>query len=243
AENNGFGIDGINWKPAMMDLRVYDTVAGTGALAAVLSAIPFAVDYGARVINMSFTTDAAPRLQAAIQSATGVLFVASAGDNPKGGKPGRQLGTGPTNGVYPCVWDLPNLVCVTSSTKKNELALGANFGPPVHLAAPGRYIWSSAGTSCGNKSGTSFATPHVVGVAALLMCHFPNEAVDQIVVRLLKGQDFPALHGKTKTGMRLDACSALDGCQPQPKLGSREQPRCCPEGAQAEGEHARVTPR
>ncbi len=214
AEINGFGIDGINGKPAMMDLRVYDTMAETGSLDRLMSAISYAVDYGAQVINMSFTTDAASPLRAAIQNAKEVLFVTAAGDNPYGDKAGRQLGTGPTDiATYPCVWDLPNLVCVTSSTRNDDLAFGANFGVPVHLAAPGKEIWSSAGLSCGMKSGTSLAAPHVAGVAALLRSAFPNETVEQIVSRLLKGKAVPALHGKTKTGMRLDACSAL-GCPP-----------------------------
>ena len=62
-------------------------------------------------------------------------------------------------------------------------------------------------------SGTSMATPHVTGVAALVKAAHPSYSVEQLKNAILEGVDrLPSLNGKVATGGRLDACKAVGGC-------------------------------
>jgi subtilisin family serine protease len=230
---NSIGIVGINQSVSLMDLKVYETVAGTGALDAVLSAIPYAAGYGAHVINASWTTAGSPKLAEAIGRAAGVIVTTAAGDAPAtaSGAPaalGKELV--PPDTAFPCNWTLPslsptpvpNLICVTSSTRTDAKAATANYGAAVQIAAPGVEILSTQGDGTGEKSGTSFAAPYVAGVTALVRAHFPSLPTNQIVERVLSGDDLPTLSGVTRpkggapgTGSRLNACTAL-GCRSAP---------------------------
>jgi len=200
ADHSTSSVSGINWKASLMDLRVWDT--SPGALSGALSAIAFAADYEAKVVNVSFTTAASPDLEDAIKKNGGMIFVAAAGDKGIAVGPGHE-------GAFPCIWALPNLLCVTSSNRDDDWA-GDNYGQPVQLAAPGVDIASTFGRSCGQQSGTSLAVPQIVGVIALLWSRFPSESAETIVNRVLHGMPVKgALKGKTESDMRVDALCAL----------------------------------
>ena len=213
---NTTDVVGLNWSVSLMDLRVYDTVAAEGALDAILSAFRYAVANGAHVINLSVATAPSEALWSLIDDATDIVVIAAAGDE---GADGSEIG--PDHWVFPCSWAFDNLICVTSSTEEDKKANSANYGPFVHLAAPGVKILSTEGSSIGERTGTSFAAPYVTGVAALVRARFPSETASQIVARVLDGDDISSLDGKTKrgqglgTGRRLNACKAL-GCAAPP---------------------------
>ena len=208
---NQTGIVGINWHVSLMDLRIYDTVPGPGALNNLVSAVRYAIQNGAHVINLSVTTAHSWELLGLIQGAPNVIVVTAAGDGPSDGV---QL---PPATAYPCVWSLPNLICVTSSNETDQKPKTANFGMAIHIAAPGFNIRSTEGSATGSKSGTSFAVPYVTGVAALVKARFRTETTNQIIARVLSGDDVSTLAGMTKpggtpgTGRRLNACKALGG--------------------------------
>jgi subtilisin family serine protease len=133
---------------------------GTGYDSDVLRAIYYAVNNGAKVLNMSFDyTTYSPELARAIKYANskGVVSVASAGNQGK-----RTV-------VYPAA--LPGVVDVASTSNVDTQSSFTNYGaPPVWMAAPGEavmttYPWGTYAAGWG----TSFSTPLVAGTAAMML--------------------------------------------------------------------------
>ncbi len=154
--NNSIGIAGVAWGARLMALKILDS-AGNGTEADVASAIVYATDHGARVINLSLGGSFPMSMMADAVNyayAHGVTVVAA---------------TGNTNGpvLYPAAY--PNTIAVASVDSGNARSYFSNYGPEVDLAAPGSSIYSTGrGGGYLYLSGTSMATPHVSGVAALL---------------------------------------------------------------------------
>jgi len=212
--NDAIGIVGVAPTTQIMPLRVLDAT-GSGTLADVLSAYGYAARSGARVVNLSLGGETASRAERdAIATAPGVLFVAAAGN-------GGSDGLGDNNdvaGEYPCNYDLPNVVCVGASDRDDRLASFSNYGAAsVDLAAPGMDILSDQPLSSTGaaqyafSSGTSMATPHVAGVAALAFAVRASATVAAVKQALLDGTATrSALVGRTVSGGRLDARRTLE---------------------------------
>src|SRR2546425_525262 len=133
---------------------------GTASLFEILRAIYYAVDHGAKVINMSFSTEQrSAELKRAINYAVsrGVICVSSAGNN------GARLL------VYPAAFD--NVLGVGSTSNLDARSTFSNFGDQVvTLAAPGEGIITTyPGGHYAAAWGTSFSTAFVSGGAALLL--------------------------------------------------------------------------
>ncbi|MGH2691761.1 MAG: S8 family serine peptidase, partial [Actinomycetota bacterium] len=111
---------------------------------------------------------------------------------------------------YPCNIKLPNVLCVAATDEFNGIASFSNYGMSVDLAAPGVRILTTHPDGYVEFHGSSAATPHVSGVAALLWARHPGASVDQIAQALVKGvEQLPQLTGKTFAGGRLNAAGAL----------------------------------
>jgi subtilisin family serine protease len=202
--NDGIGVAGVSWNSALMALRVLDA-SGSGSLADVIAADSYAAPHGAAVVNESFGgTGFSQAEYDAIRAAPGTLFVAAAGNA------GASNDTSPT---YPCAYDLPNLICVAATDQQDALAGFSNYGATtVDLGAPGsRIVSDRPGGTYAYMSGTSMATPHVSGAAALAFAHKPGASVAAVRQAILAGAEpDSSLSGKTVSGGRLNARAALD---------------------------------
>ena len=194
ATNNGSTADAIrayNYAKQMRDLFV----SSSGASGANIRALN--ASYGGGGFSKA-EQDALTAL-----GNSGILFVAAAGND------GRNTDAAPN---YPSGYNLTNMISVEATDQNDVRASFSNFGAKsVLMGAPGVGILSTMpGNTYGVFSGTSMATPHVVGAAALVCAANPNVNVNQLHALLaFNGDVIPALQGTTLTGRRLNVFKSI----------------------------------
>jgi subtilisin family serine protease len=203
--DNGLGVAGVNWRASVMALKFLDR-NGSGSTADAIDAIAYAVDNGAHILNNSWGGGGfSQALLEAIELARdrNALFVAAAGNE------GRDNDAQPS---YPASYDVENVLAVAASDRNDQLATFSNFGATsVDLAAPGVGILSTTpGSAYRSFDGTSMATPHVSGVAGLILASFPDLAPRATAIRIVGGSDVvPDFGTSTSSSGRLNAAGAL----------------------------------
>ena len=157
ATENGIGITGLAHDISLMNVKVAED-NGTCNAETVAEGIVWAVDNGAKVINISLTfAEPWSPLKNAVDYAwgKGAVLIAAAGNN---------FGSAP---AYPAAY--PNVIAVAATDKDDHLPGWSNNGDWVSLGAPGVEIYSTLpGDGYGYESGTSTAAALVSGEAALL---------------------------------------------------------------------------
>jgi thermitase len=184
-----------------------------------VAALDYAVANGARISNTSWGgPQRSLALEAAITraEAAGHLVVAAAGNA------GQDADLYP---IYPAASDGANIVSVAASDHDDRLAPYSNYGRrSVDLAAPGDGIISTLpGRSYGLLSGTSMATPHVTGAAALLWGRRPAWSLSRVKSRLIRRVDRKPTLASTVGGGRLNVRRAL-GPPTRPRLTLTRRP-------------------
>jgi hypothetical protein len=182
--NNGIGMTGVCWSVQLMPVRILDA-GGHGNTADLCLGIDYAMHGEAKIINMSLQNyEYTHSLEFAVDRADqqGILVVAAAGNaNRDIDVPGQES--------YP--GSLPNLNVITVGASNHNDARwvwgagsGSNWGAAsVDLAAPGEEIYSTIpGDAYDWYTGTSMATPHVSGVAAL--CWTLERILDPAITHL-----------------------------------------------------------
>ncbi len=215
--NNGIGVVGVNWQVSLMSLKFLGPEGGETA--DLLEALAYAkmmrdrwVSSGGtqganiRVTNNSYGGGEYSQAEAdaiAAIATSGILFVASAGNES------QDNNTLPS---YPASYDLPNIISVAATDRQDRFASFSNKGSrSVHLGAPGVSILSTTpGNTYSFFNGTSMASPHVAGAAALVFAAHSDFSVRRARAALLfGGEPIQALAQTTLTGNRLDAAGAL----------------------------------
>jgi serine protease len=146
-----------------MPIKVLNS-RGWGTMSNVAEGIRFAADNGAQVINMSLGGGGSSILEDAVNHALakGVVVVAAAGNS------GRSVG-------YPAAY--PGVIAVSATDSNDKVAYFSSRGPEIAIGAPGvnvtqQTICNGGKNKCeifGAFSGTSMASPHVAGVATMLV--------------------------------------------------------------------------
>jgi hypothetical protein len=215
--NNAQGVVGVNWVTRIMGLK-FLSAAGSGTTVDAIDCIEFAIQAKAafaasgaanvRVLSNSwggggFSQALLDQINKA--NTNDMLFVAAAGNNNS------------NNDVtphYPSSYNAPNVVAVASTTNRDARSSFSNFGATsVDLGAPGSSILSTVRNGgYSSFSGTSMATPHVSGAAALVLSECSLNTAD-LKANILNNVDLiSSMSGITVTGGRLNADKAIRAC-------------------------------
>ncbi len=183
--NNGVGVTGVNWNVQIIAVKMLDST-GNGTTANAILALNYAVENGARIVNISWNGGAfSQAFETALQNAgtKGVLIVCAAGND-------NANDDATTN--YPPSYNLPNMIVVAATDDNNNMASFTNYSAnTVNIAAPGVNILSTVpGNGYEYADGTSMATPMVSGAAALLLSADPSLSVAQLKARILGGATY-----------------------------------------------------
>jgi type VII secretion-associated serine protease mycosin len=220
--NNGRGIAGISWSDKILPVKIMGS-NGTGSTSNLTSGIVWAANNGAHIINMSvggFPYSKAVEDAVNYAWGKGAVLVGAAGNNNR------------REDFYPASY--ANVVSVSATQMNDEFSHWSSYGPKVEVSAPGSSILTTNCTvspcvyaTSGETipiSGTSFATPNVAGVLALIKARYPSFTPSQLVARLYETVDDLGYPGRDELygRGRVNALRAMGVSVPQVRHTHRD---------------------
>ena len=203
--NNKVGVVGMNWNVTLISGKFLGRNGGSlvDAVKAVDYFTTLKTKHGLNLVATNNSWGGGGFSQTLLDAITrantaNILFVAAAGNS------------GTDNDVtasYPSGYDAPNVIAVAAIDRNGGLASFSQYGATtVDLGAPGVGVWSTtAPGTYESYNGTSMATPHVTGAAALYAATHPGATAAQIKAAILAAAvPTASLTGKTVTGGRLN---------------------------------------
>ncbi|WP_374473851.1 S8 family peptidase [Arenimonas sp.] len=213
---NGAGVAGMCWSVKLMGAKFLGSRGGTTANA--IKAVDYFTDMKQRHgLNLVATNNSwggggfSQALKDAIDraDAAGILFIAAAGNSGTNND---------ATASYPSGYASNNVIAVAALTNTGALASYSQYGATtVDIAAPGSGIWSTVpvasgkgknatvGSGYASYNGTSMATPHVTGAAAMYAARHPGATAAQIKAAILNNAaPTPSVQGKVATNGRLN---------------------------------------
>lgn len=223
--DNAEGGAGVAFDARLMAVKGLD-FAGDGTLAGLANAVIYAVDNGADVINASWGgegSDASLASAVSYAIAHGVVFVAAAGNGDLFGNPQNVANFTPAS--------LSGVIAVAATDEFDARASFSNFGEKLAVAAPGVDVRSTyLGGSYLEESGTSMASPHVAGLAALILSYWPTYTVTQVRSALTSTADdlgasgFDIFYGHGRVNAEALAAAIIDVSSPTAPTNVRAVP-------------------
>ncbi len=228
--NNGKGVAGVAPNVKIMALR-FISEKGQGTTADAIKAIQYAVNNGAKIMSNSWGSEGEDPADGAENKALrdtvqyaqdhGVLFIGAAGNGHKGVGYDNDADPKP---AYPASYDHDIIISVAALDKDDKLGSFSNWGAKsVDIGAPGVVVFS---TTVGNKysdividkygikatwDGTSMATPHVAGAAALYWSAHPEKSWQEVKAAILgSAKKINSVANKTVSGGKLDVKALLN---------------------------------
>ena len=216
--DNATGVVGVNWNVTMIPCQFLGA-DGSGTTAGAIACINYFTNLKQNHgVNVRLTSNSwggggfSQALSDAIQAGNdaGILFIAAAGNDADNSDQTPH---------YPSSYNLPGIISVASTDRSDNLSSFSTYGAvSVDLGAPGSAILSTTpNNTYASYSGTSMATPHVAGAAALVWSLNPELTIAEMKTLLMdSGDSLAALTGKTVSGKRLNVKNALDAADPEP---------------------------
>ena len=199
--NNGAGIAGVAWRAQIGACKFLDSY-GYGSVSNALLCLQYAYDMGFMISNNSWGGGGESQAFIDMLNANPYhLFICAAGNEHTWAMD-----------FYPCAYDNDNILCIGASDSLDKRAEFSNYGREVDVFAPGVDIYSTDlyYMMYSIRSGTSMATPHVTGLAALLAAEHPDWSAVRIKNHIITtARDVPDLHGFSMAGGIIDVAKAL----------------------------------
>jgi subtilisin family serine protease len=229
---NGVGVAGVNWNVQIVATK-FLSASGSGNTANAVKS----VDYFTTAANLAGSSQnfvatnnswggggsSQAMLDAITRAAKAdILFVAAAGNSTSNNDVTANF---PSNYNTKATAGYDSVIAVASLTNTGDISSFSSYGATqVDLAAPGSSIYSTLpGSTYGTLSGTSMATPHVAGAAALYASANPNATAADIKAAILGTVDATtSLSGKVATNGRLDVGNLMAGKAAPPVVAPTE---------------------